>query len=164
MIKADYKDCITNLACSIRKYFEVDYKHNTIKEVDEVLERVKPKNVVVILFDGMGYNILNRNLDKDSFLVKHCVRDYSSVVPCTTTASTTSMLSGMHPCEHGWLGWDLYIKPEELIVTMFTNKLKDTSIDARDYNVVRKYYDYNTITDDINNDGKYSSKILFTFI
>ena len=35
MIKANYEDCITNLACSIRKYFEVEYKHNTIKEVDE---------------------------------------------------------------------------------------------------------------------------------
>lgn len=163
MIKADYQDSITNLACSIRKYFEVDYKHNTIKEVDEVLDKVKPKNVVVILYDGLGFNILNRNLDKDSFLVKNCVRDYSSVVPCTTTASTTSMLSGMNPCEHGWLGWDLYIKPEDMIVTMFTNKLKDTSIDARDYNVIRKYYDYNTITDDINEAGKYTSKILFPF-
>ena len=39
MIKADYQDSITNLACSIRKYFEVDYKHNTIKEVDEVLDK-----------------------------------------------------------------------------------------------------------------------------
>ena len=71
MIKADYKDCITNLACSVRKYFEVEYKHNTLKEVDEVLEEVKPKNVVVILYDGMGFNILNRNLEKDSFLVKN---------------------------------------------------------------------------------------------
>ena len=38
MITADYNDCITNLACSIRKYFELDYKHNTIKEVDDILE------------------------------------------------------------------------------------------------------------------------------
>lgn len=160
---ADYKDCITNLACSVRKYFEVDYKHNTIKEVDDILDKVKPKNVVVILYDGMGVNILNKHLDKDSFLVKNCLRDYSSVIPSTTTAATTSMLSGLNPCEHGWLGWDLYIKPEDIIVTMFKNKLKDTSIEARDYNVARKYYDFNTITDDINNVGKYSSKILFPF-
>ena len=163
MINVDYKDCITNLACSIRKYFELDYKHNTLNEVDEVLEKVKPKNVVVILYDGMGSNILKKHLDKDSFLVKNCVRDYSSVVPSTTTAATTSMLSGLNPCEHGWLGWDLYIKPEDIIVTMFKNKLKDTTIDARDYNVARKYYDFNTITDDINNKGKFSSKILFPF-
>ena len=163
MIKADYNDCITNLACSIRKYFELDCKHNTIKEVDEILNEKKPKNVVVILYDGLGFYILNKHLSKDSFLVKNCIRDYSSIIPCTTTASTTSMLSGMNPCEHGWLGWDIYVKPEDLIVTMFSNKIKDTSIEARDYNVIRKYYDYNTITDDINNEGKYSSKILFPF-
>ena len=28
MIKANYEDSITNLACSIRKYFEIDYKRN----------------------------------------------------------------------------------------------------------------------------------------
>ena len=163
MIKVNYNDCITNLACSIRKYFEVEYKHNTIKEVDDVLSEKKPKNVVVILYDGLGFNILNKHLDKDSFLVKNCIRDYSTVIPSTTTAATTSMISGLNPCEHGWLGWDLYIKPEDIIVTMFKNKLKDTMIEAREYNVGRKYYNYNSITDDINNGGKYTSKILFPF-
>ena len=163
MIKPNYEDSITNLACSIRKYFGLSTRHNGIKDIDTLLDDKKPRNVVVILYDGLGFNIMNRHLDKDSFLVRNCIRDYSSVVPCTTTASTTSMLTGMNPCEHGWLGWDLYIKPEDMIVTMFTNKIKDTSIDAKDYNVVRRYYDYNTITDDINNDGKYSSKILFPF-
>ena len=46
----------------------IQYKHNTIKEVDEVLERIKPKNVVVILYDGMGFNILNKQCTKHSSL------------------------------------------------------------------------------------------------
>ena len=53
----NYDDCITNLSCSLLKHFEVPYKHNTIKEVDEMLE-CNPKNVVVILFDGMGYHLI----------------------------------------------------------------------------------------------------------
>lgn len=163
MILPDYEDCITNLACSIRKYFGLETRHNGIAEIDDILNTKKPRNVVVILYDGLGYNIMKRHLDKDSFLVRNCLRDYSSVVPCTTTASTTSMLTGMNPCEHGWLGWDLFIKPEDKIVTMFTNKLKDTGIDAGDYNVPRKYYDYKTITEEINEKGEYNSKILFPF-
>ncbi len=163
MVMPNYEDCITNLACSIRKYFELDTKHSGIKEIDDILSKKKPRNVVVILYDGLGFNIMNRNLDKNSFLVRNTLRDYSSVVPCTTTASTTSMLSGMNPCEHGWLGWDLYIKPEDKIVTLFLNKLKDTSIEANDYNVARKYYGYKNITEEINEAGKYKSKILFPF-
>lgn len=163
MINPNYDDCITNLACSIRGYFGLDMKHNGIKEIDNILNNKKPRNVVVILYDGLGFNIMNRHLNKDSFLVRNCLRDYSSVVPCTTTAATTSMLTGLNPCEHGWLGWDLYIKPEDKIVTMFTNKLKDTSIDAALYNVPRKYYGFKSITEEIEMVGKYNSKILFPF-
>lgn len=163
MIIPDYNDSISNLACSIRKYFGLDTRHNGIKEIDDLLNSRKPRNVVVILYDGLGYNIMKRNLDSNSFLVKHCLRDYSSVVPCTTTAATTSMLTGMNPCEHGWLGWDLFIKPENKIVTMFTNKLKDTSITAGEYNVPRKYYGYKSITEEINDVGKHNAKGLFPF-
>ena len=55
--KPNYDECITNLACSMLKYFEVPYKHNTIKDVDDMLDKYNPKNVVVILYDGMGYDI-----------------------------------------------------------------------------------------------------------
>lgn len=163
MILPDYNDSITNLACSIMKYFEIDTRHNGIKEIDEFLSKNNPRNVVVILCDGMGFNIMSRALDKDSFLVKNTLRDFSSVVPCTTTAATTSMLSGLNPCEHGWLGWDLYIKPEDKIVTLFKNKLKDSQKMAAPYNVARKYYGYRNISEQINDSGKYCSKILFPF-
>ena len=49
----DYNDSITNVACSIQKYFNVDYKHNTISDIDEMLEKYNPKNVVLILYDGI---------------------------------------------------------------------------------------------------------------
>ena len=109
LLSPNYEECITNLACSILKYFEVPYKHNTIKEIDESLKS-NPKNVVVILFDGMGYNLINRILKEDSFLRTNMVKPISSISPSTTTASTTSILSGLNPIEHGWLGWDMYIK------------------------------------------------------
>ena len=163
LILPNYENSIVNVACSIRKYFELDYNHNTIDKIDKILEKTQPKNVVIILFDGMGSKLLKEKLSKDSFLLKHLDSEISSVVPATTTASTTSMLSGLTPLEHNWLGWDLYVKEEDKIITMFTNTLKDTDIEAAEYNVARKYFPYDTITDSINRNGKYYSKILFPF-
>jgi len=31
-VKNNYNECLTNLACSIRKYFGLDYKHNKRKK------------------------------------------------------------------------------------------------------------------------------------
>ena len=36
-VRNNYNECLTNLACSIRKYFELDYKHNTIDYIDKIL-------------------------------------------------------------------------------------------------------------------------------
>lgn len=163
LILPDYKNSIVNVACSIRKYFDLDNNHNTIEKIDRILAEKEPKNVVVMLFDGMGAKLLKEKLPNDSFLLKNLDSEISSVVPSTTTASTTSMLSGLTPAEHGWLGWDLFVKEENKIVTMFTNTLKDTDIEAADYNVARRYFPYETITETINRKGKYYSKTLFPF-
>ena len=151
----DYNDCIVNLACSIRKYFGLDYANNTLNDIDDIFEKKQPKNVVVILYDGMWANLIRRIIP-DSFLAKNIIRDFSSVAPATTTASTISMLTGMYPKEHGWLWWDLFIEPEDKIVTLFTNELKDTNIQAQDYYIGMKYYPYKTITDEINEKWEYS--------
>ena len=63
-VKNHYNECLTNLACSIRKYFNLDYKHNTLPEIDEVLEANQPQKVVLMLFDGMGSRIIERTLNK----------------------------------------------------------------------------------------------------
>ena len=159
--KPNYEECITNVACSILKYFEVQYKHNTIKEIDEELKS-NPKNVVVILYDGMGYNLINRILDENSFMRKNMVRHLSSTSPSTTTASTTSMLSGLNPCEHNWLGWNVYVEPINKIVTLFKNKIKDTKIEAAPYFVADKFFEYENLKLQIDK-GKYSSEIVFPF-
>lgn len=47
-VRNNYNECLTNLACSIRKYFNLEYKHKTIDYIDEILNQSKPKNVVTI--------------------------------------------------------------------------------------------------------------------
>ena len=68
-VKNNYQDCLTNVACSIRKYFNLAYHHDTNSFLDQLLEKRKPSHVVMILFDGMGSRILERSLDKDSFFL-----------------------------------------------------------------------------------------------
>lgn len=159
----NYNDCIANLACSILKHFDCNYTHNTISDVDKALEENNPKNVIVILYDGMGYNLVNRILPEDSFMRQNMLKSYSSVCPSTTTASTTSMLSGMYPNEHGWLGWNLYIPPFGKIVTMFRNTLKDKEEQAADYNVATKYYPYVDLIENINKNSNSDAYIISTF-
>ena len=118
-IKNNYQECLTNLACSIRKYFNLDYKHNTIDYIDELLNKYQPKNVVTILCDGMGYNILKRTLNEDDFLIKNLLKPITTVFPATTVAATTSITTGLNPVETGMLGWNTYYKEIDKVITTF---------------------------------------------
>lgn len=159
MIYPDYKNNIVNIAGSIEKYFDLKSEVSSLGEIDEVLNTYKPKNVVVILFDGMGYNLINEKLP-NTFLVNNIVKKVISTCPATTTSATTSIMTGKYPCTHGYLGWDMYYKKENVFVTMFTNKYKDSD-DEYPFNISEKYFSYKTITDRILENGKYHSKIVF---
>ena len=149
IIKPNYNECLTNLSNSILKHFNINTYHNTIPFIDKILDE-NYKNVIVILCDGMGSILLDEVLSKDSFLIENRIKAITSVYPPTTTAATTSFLSGLNPNEHGWLGWDLYFKKEDKVITMFTNTLKNSSIIAENYNVASTTYPYENIIKKIN--------------
>lgn len=111
----------------------------------------------------MGSRLIKKSLGENSFLYRNMLKEISSVGPATTTASTTSMLTGLSPMEHGWLAWDLYFKKENKIVTMFTNKIKDTDIDADSVSLARKYFPYKNICELINEEGKHYAKLIASF-
>ncbi len=159
MIYPDYKNNIVNIAGSIEKYFDLKSEVSSLGEIDEILYSYKPKNVVVILFDGMGYNLINEKLP-NSFLTNNIVKRVTSTCPSTTTSATTSIMTGKYPCTHGYLGWDMYYKKENAFVTMFTNKYKDSD-EEYPFNIAQKYFPFKTITDRILENGKYYSKIVF---
>lgn len=165
-MKTNYNECLTNLACSIRKYFELDYKHNTLEYIDKILEDTKPKNVVTILFDGLGANILDNILGNDSFLTKNKLKNISSVFPATTVAATTSIRTGLNPVESGMLGWNMYYKDINKIITVFKNTEKSDATktilpEAKEYK--DKHMKTKTINEEINEIGKYKSYCLFPF-
>lgn len=158
----DYERSILNLSCSILKYFGVEPLHGTLAEADRELAS-NPRHVCVILLDGMGMNVLESTLYYKDFLRRNLITDISSVFPPTTTASTTSFLSGQSPIEHGWLGWDVYFGQEDKTVTCFTNTIQDTRIQAAEYNVAKKYLPYKNIIDQINESGNAKANVIFGF-
>ena len=158
----DYENSILNFSCSILNHYGIAVKHSTLSAADKLLEG-NFKHVVVMLLDGLGVNILQKHLPPDAFLRQNLLCEYSSVFPPTTTASTTTMLSGLSPVEHGWLGWDVYFEQEDKSVTCFTNNLTGTETPAASYNVVRKYFSYNDIASQINKSGRAKAEIVFPF-
>ena len=125
--KINYGECITNVACSILKYFKCNYYHKTIKILDEILSQKKPNNVILILFDGLGSKLLDKSLSKDSFLIKNRIKEITSVFPSTTASSTLSIQTGLNPSEHGWLGWFNYISPIDSVIQLFWDVEKGKS-------------------------------------
>lgn len=148
--KINYQNCLTNVTNSILKYYNIEPFHETLPELDKYLNAQDYQNIILILYDGLGSNLLRRNLPDTAFLNENKIKDINAVFPPTTVASTTSVLTGLNPCEHGWLGWDMYYPKENLIATMFTNNLKDTNEQASKENLARKYYPYTSIIELIN--------------
>ena len=165
-VKNNYNECLTNLACSIRKYFGLEYKHNTLRYIDELLESKKPKNVVTILCDGMGSKIIERVLDEKAFLISNKLKDITTVFPATTVAATTSMMTGLNPVESGMLGWDMYFKDIDKTITTFLNSEKgdfeykplQEAIDFKEKHMKTK-----SIMDEINEQTQYKGYTLFPF-
>ena len=166
IVKNNYNECLTNLACSIRKYFNLEYKHNTLDYIDKILAEKKPKNVVTILCDGMGSNIMDRNLRPDDFLIKHRLKPITTVFPATTVAATTSMMTGLNPVETGMLGWDMYYKDIDKTITTFLHSAKEDEEhkplpEAQEYN--QKHMIRKSIMEEITEKGTDSGYILFPF-
>ena len=117
----DYRHCLVNLSNSILKKFGAETTAETLPLADQYLEK-EYQNTVVLLLDAMGTSILEKHLDQDGFFRSHVAGSFDSVYPPTTVAATTSMLSGLYPNEHGWLGWDIYYPQIGKNVTVFTNR------------------------------------------
>lgn len=141
----NYDRSILSIASSVLNHFGIkDCKHKTLTEFDKLLEK-DYKNIIVMLFDGLGTSTLKYHLKENDFLRKHHVTDISSVFPSTTVAATTSIMSGYSPAECGWLGWDLYFEEIGENVSVFRNTLQRNGEPAAKFNVATRYIPYKDI-------------------
>lgn len=149
----DYSGCIANLSCSIMKRFGVEPPNPTLPLADGLLSEKRYKNVVVLLLDGMGNNIVEANLAPDGFFRSHLAGTYSSVFPPTTVAATTAMDSGLFPAQSAWLGWTGYFPEVDKNVVYFLNQDFDTDERIEGESVAWKYVPYWRICDRIRDAG-----------
>ena len=74
---------------SLLKHFGVKPFHQSEPEVDAILKG--HKKVVVMLFDGMGQNIVRMHLKDKDFIRKNYLCTINSTFPPTTTAATLGL-------------------------------------------------------------------------
>ena len=118
--KFDYNNSILSVSNSLLKYYGLPTYHPSLKFLDEKLNK-NPQNVILMILDGMGVDLIEKNLPKTSFIRQHLSSSIFSVFPPTTAAATTAFHSGLSPWESGWIGWMSYYKQYDEIIENFRN-------------------------------------------
>lgn len=120
----DFKNNITALASSILEHYHCPHTNDTLAKADMILKNA-PRNVVLILLDGLGYSVLTKHLDENSFLRSHLKGTLCSVFPPTTAAAATALETGLFPAQSGYLGWSVYWPRLRQNVQLYPNTLDD---------------------------------------
>ncbi|MGN0675969.1 MAG: alkaline phosphatase family protein [Oscillospiraceae bacterium] len=144
----DYTRCPVNIISSIRKYYRAPIEYHTLPKLDAHLDKFY-KNVVLIILDGMGTDMMERNLIASNFLRKHHMENLTSVFPSTTVSAMTSYYTGVSPNEHGWLGWSLFFKEFCRTIDVFTNLDTYTKLPITKASAAEFVMPYETIYQDI---------------
>lgn len=119
-IKIDYDKSILAVSHSLLKHFGCSSDYSSLEILDSILNE-QYENVVLMILDGLGVNVLTKNLPEKAFLRQHVMSHISSVFPSTTAAATTAYHSGLPPIASGWLGWMCYFPQYDKTIEVFRN-------------------------------------------
>lgn len=117
----DYDHSILGIPNSILKHYGISNDYPTLPVLDKALAK-NYKNVVLLILDGLGTDMLNHNMHVFSFLRRNIKDKITSVFPPTTTSATTTYYSSLPPISHGWIGWSPYFKEHNRVIELFRNK------------------------------------------
>ena len=140
----DYNRSILSVSSSILNFFNINSNYPTLKELDNYLKKGY-KNIVFLILDCLGTEILTENLGESSFLRKNLIANITTVFPSTTVAATTAFHSGTSPFENGWIGWMPYFKEYNDIIEIFTSKEFYTGKKLNIPNIEESILKYETI-------------------
>lgn len=104
----NYEKSILNLITSVLKKYNVESDYSELRELKGIINK-EYNNVVMLILDGMGENVLSYNSPNGLF-EKNKLCNITSVFPSTTTAAMTTYYSGKPPIETGWIAWTQYFK------------------------------------------------------
>lgn len=116
----DYNRSILSIISSVMSYYRAPYEYPTIPALDAHLSKFY-KNIVLVVLDGMGTDMLEHDLAPNDFLRRNFVQNLTSVFPSTTASAMVGYYTGVSPNEHGWLGWSLFFKEFCRTIDVFTN-------------------------------------------
>ena len=157
----NYSESIVNISNSFLKYFGIKPYHDTLPKLDKLLEK-NYKNVVFIIFDGMGSFLMENHLPEDSIFRRNKIMNLTSVFPCTTATAITSMNSALMPIEHGWLAWQCYFKEYNRFIELFKNKDFYTSETVSETNVAETMLRYKSVVEIIQeNNSDIKTKLIY---
>ena len=92
------------------------------------------ENVVLMLFDGLGYREWQRQSSGGFFGAlsrRGNVRPITTVFPSTTSAALTTLSTGLTPQEHGLPEWYVYMRElDEVIVSLWFSRVGDRQRDT----------------------------------
>lgn len=141
LVYPDYTDTFLNVISEIKENFGYASSYPVTRPVFDK----KYSKVIILLLDGLGENILRRNLSENSFLRKHFSHSIHAVYPSTTAAATTAIKSGRPPSATGWTGWENYLREIRKNVVLFTGmdyySEESTGVSVYDYLPYSMFYE-----------------------
>jgi predicted AlkP superfamily pyrophosphatase or phosphodiesterase len=146
LVFPEYDHSLLTIPSSILKYYGIDLGYKSNQQLDERFKE-KPKNVVFILVDALGTEILKKHPEEAEFLIKHQSDVLTTVFPSTTTSATTSALTGLPPVRTGWIGWQQFIQEEKRHVVFFMNKDYYDEKHEFTYNISERFNPINKLYD-----------------
>ncbi len=147
-----YDEGILSQISALRAYYGLDSYYQVDEKVAAYLNDKQPSKIFLLLIDGMGQNLIERKLSKNSFLRQNLFKKTTTVFPPTTVAATTAILSGKAPNETAWLGWMTYVEDlDDTIIPFYGRSYYTEQNYGSDY--LYKLLPYNNIVDELNARG-----------
>lgn len=152
LIMPNYENSILNLINSILRHYNIKTKYKGLNQLKKYLQK-DYKNVVLIVLDGMGYNIL-KDHSPEGFFMKNHNSIITSVCPSTTTAAMTTYYSGKPPIETGWIAMSQYYKEHGRQIETLRERYTHThkKLDNERFDII-KLMEYKTVYEQIEEMG-----------
>jgi hypothetical protein len=120
-VAPDYSELnLKNVLPQIAALFGVGTPYCSTLPEDCLAEHEGVKKVMLVIFDGLGYNRLLHHIGSHSstfeeLAEKGVLKPITTVFPSTTSTALTSLFSGLSPAQHQIIGYHMFSKKYGLV-------------------------------------------------
>lgn len=112
--------CISNVIPTLLSVLDVELRGGRLpQDVFDGVDSTGVENVVLLVFDGFGFNEWERQVGEGFFgrmASAGCTRPVTSVFPSTTSTALTTLTTGLTPQEHSLIEWFMYLPEADMII------------------------------------------------